>query len=77
LDRALKIVAIRNDGKFPKNLNEVERYLADKTVLRDPWGREWQYDLAGMRNDGKNPDVWAISPFNGGKKVIGNWEAKK
>ena len=77
LDKALKSAAIKNDGNYPKSLNEVARYLADKAILRDPWGREWQYDVAGKRNKGKQPYVWTTSPFGGGKKVIGNWSDKK
>lgn len=77
VDQALQIASIRDNGKFPKKLSEVEKYLADKNTLRDPWGRDWQYDPAGKHHDGKKPDVWTVSPFGGGKRVIGNWEAKK
>src|SRR5262249_13591228 len=62
LDRAAKTVAIRNNGEFPKKLQEVERYLADKSNLRDPWGRDWQYDPAGNKSGRKTVDIWTVSP---------------
>jgi general secretion pathway protein G len=39
-------------------------------ALRDPWGREYQYDPSGQHSGGRRPDIWTTAP-NG--KVIGNW----
>jgi hypothetical protein len=77
VERALRTAAIRDNGNFPAKLDGVERYLADKTVIRDPWGRNWQYDPMGKQSGGMGPDVWTVSPFGGGKKLIGNWAEKK
>jgi hypothetical protein len=44
--------------------------------LLDPWGREYQYDAAGPRNDGRKPDIWSLGPDPNDKaQVIGNWQA--
>jgi hypothetical protein len=77
LERALKLAAARDNGKYPAKLDDVGLYLADKSMLRDPWGRVWQYDFTGKQSGGTGPDVWTVSPFGGGKKVIGNWSEKK
>jgi hypothetical protein len=77
LELALRTAALRDSGVFPKKLDDVSRYLADKTIIRDPWGREWHYDPAGKRNTRMLPDVWTVSPFGGGKKVIGNVDEGK
>jgi putative addiction module component (TIGR02574 family) len=75
LKKALQVWAIKNDGMFPERLADAGRYLAEpKKYLRDPWGREWNYDPTGKRNNGNLPDIWTVSPFAGGKKVIGNWQ---
>jgi len=39
-------------------------------ALLDPWGQPYQYDPAGPRNHGKQPDIWTITPKG---EVIGNW----
>jgi general secretion pathway protein G len=39
-------------------------------ALLDPWGRPFQYDPAGPRNHGKQPDIWTVTPKG---EVIGNW----
>lgn len=60
------------DGvKLPPDL----KTLVDTKILRsasllDPWGKEFQYDVAGKRNKGKRPDVWTESKDG---KIIGNW----
>jgi len=77
LTTAMKAFMIKNDGDAPKMLQDVGRYLDNKDMLRDPWGREFQFDPAGRRNNGKWPDIWAISPLGDGKMQIGNWEVKR
>lgn len=77
VELALQTAAFRDGGKFPKKISEVEKYLVDKNTLRDPWGRDWKYDTTGKHHDGKKPDVWTVSPFGDGKRLIGNWDEKK
>jgi hypothetical protein len=38
--------------------------------LTDSWGTPYQYDSAGPRNGGTQPDIWAQTPQS---RVIGNW----
>jgi hypothetical protein len=38
--------------------------------LTDPWGHPYQYDPAGPKNDGQQPDIWTRTPQG---KEIGNW----
>jgi hypothetical protein len=40
------------------------------SALNDPWDQPYQYDPAGPRNRGKQPDIWTITPKG---EVIGNW----
>jgi hypothetical protein len=42
--------------------------------LLNPWGKEYEYDPKGSRNDGKRPDIWATAPD---KTEIGNWPKKE
>jgi hypothetical protein len=32
--------------------------------LTDPWGRLYQFDMRGIRNGGRKPDVWSLGPFH-------------
>ena len=57
--------------KLPPDL----KTLVDTNIIRspsllDPWGKEFHYDVAGKRNQGKRPDIWAETKDG---KVIGNW----
>src|SRR5437867_223568 len=62
-------------AEFPANLKAlVEKKLVLPDAIIDPWGKEFQYDVAGKRNDGKTPDIWAVTPS---KVTIGNWVEKK
>ena len=45
-------------------------YLTNRDVLLDPWGREYQYNAQGPRNNGMFPDIWTTDPDG---KEIGNW----
>jgi hypothetical protein len=38
--------------------------------LIGPWGHPFQYDPAGPKNHGEQPDIWTVTPQG---KVIGNW----
>ena len=39
-------------------------------ALLDHWKNPYQYDAAGPKNGGKQPDIWTVTPEG---KVIGNW----
>src|SRR5262245_4017551 len=51
---SLELVRTPPDGAGPGSVEPVS--------LLDPWGREYQYDPAGPRNDGRKPDVWSRGP---------------
>jgi hypothetical protein len=51
------------DGALPYLDNGVD-------ALKDPWGKEYQYNPAGTNNGGLKPDVWTTTA-NGA--TIGNW----
>lgn len=45
-------------------------YLKNADVLIDPWGKQYQYNAQGPRNNGMFPDVWTTDPDG---REIGNW----
>ena len=45
-------------------------YLKNQDAIIDPWGREFQYNMQGPRNDGIVPDIWCVTPDG---QEIGNW----
>jgi hypothetical protein len=49
-------------------------YVDPKATLNDPWGNPYGYDPKGRKNDGKRPDIWAVTPD---KTEIGNWPDQK
>ena len=67
-------------GDFPEKLDQLvnppqgKPFLEKKDALVDPWGKKYEYDAAGKKNDGLRPDIWTVTP---GKKEIGNWPDKK
>jgi hypothetical protein len=65
-------------GAFPAKLKNLvdEGYVKprDGKKLLDPWGKEYEYDPKGSRNDGKRPDIWATAPD---KTEFGNWPKKE
>jgi Type II secretion system (T2SS), protein G len=49
-----------------------------QNALFDPWGRPFQYDPAGPKNNGLKPDIWSLGPDPNDKtKFIGNWPEDK
>ncbi len=46
-------------------------FLDNQTAIIDPWGNQYQYDPAGPRNNGTQPDISTEVPGKG--VVIGNW----
>jgi Type II secretion system (T2SS), protein G len=60
---------------FPTRLEELVHPpdgspFVEPGVLLDPWGRPYQYDPAGPRHNGRQPDIWTVTPKG---EVIGNW----
>ena len=48
--------------------------IDDPEAIKDPWGREFQYDAAGSRNGGSRPDIWTVAP--NGKTYSGTFDFK-
>jgi general secretion pathway protein G len=76
IEKAAMAIQIRS-GSAPQSLAEMLQStdggrpaIDDSEAIKDPWGREFQYDAAGSRNGGARPDIWTTTP-NG--KTIGNW----
>jgi hypothetical protein len=68
-------------GEFPETLDKLlERdqfgqiYLDKPDALIDPWGKHYQYDPKGPRNDGEKPDIWTVHADG---TVIGNWPKQR
>ena len=59
-------------GAYPAQLKDLKDagYVDPAATLLDPWGNPYKYDPKGPRNNGKKPDVWAVTPD---KTEIGNW----
>lgn len=69
-----------NNGDVPESLevlliadpnNADKPYVANQQDLLDPWGKPYQYNPMGERNNGLFPDVWTTNP--GQTREIGNW----
>src|SRR5437868_12231238 len=43
-------------------------YITNEERLTDPWNQEYQYEIGGKRNGGKQPDIFTVSP---GGRIIG------
>jgi Type II secretion system (T2SS), protein G len=65
--------------EYPESLNVLLQkdangsiYIQDPNLLKDPWGKPYQYDASGPKNKGRHADIWTISP-GPDKMEIGNW----
>jgi hypothetical protein len=47
--------------------------FVEPEALKTPWGQPYEYDPSGPRNQGIQPDIWAVLP-NG--ETIGNWPSR-
>jgi general secretion pathway protein G len=82
LTQAVETYNVQHQGVFPDSLEMLLQrdaegmgpYLKSQEVLIDPWGRPYQYDVAGTRNNGLTPDIWSTGPPNNPIE-IGNWPA--
>lgn len=77
LTNACQAYRLKHDG-FPKNMMELIQkdavggpYLESPDALIDPWGKLYQYDPKGPRNNGARPDIWTVTPDG---IEIGNWQ---
>jgi hypothetical protein len=63
--------------QYPNNLavltqkDDLGGPYIDAEGLLDPWGQEYQVDVAGPHHNGAKPDVFTTSPEG---KIIGNWD---
>jgi hypothetical protein len=72
----------RNNGAYPGSLAALaERQpgggaaVVSVAVLKDPWGRTYEFDPKGPKNKGNQADVWSRGPAgNDPRSVIGNWQ---
>jgi type II secretory pathway pseudopilin PulG len=76
IEKAAMAVQIRS-GSPPQSLAEMLQsqeggrpVIDDAEAIKDPWGKEFQYDPSGKNNGGARPDISTTTP-NG--KTIGNW----
>jgi hypothetical protein len=82
LAQASELYRLRNGGRPEKLTHLLQppdggRPYLDKPLLTDPWGRPYQYDVAGTHNGGSRPDIWSLGPpyaADPKKAIIGNWE---
>jgi len=64
-------------GTYPATLEELvhppdgrQPFLQAESDLRDAWGHPYNYDPAGLMNQGRRVDIWCVQPDG---KLIGNW----
>ena len=79
ITKALQAYYVDHDG-YPASLAALTRkdnlggpYIAERG-LKDPWGKQYQFNPLGPKNKGAKPDVWTVAP---GGKTIGNWPVMK
>lgn len=66
-----------NNAAWPPSLDALAKkqpnggapIIEEKTLL-DPWGKPYNYDPAGPKNNGLTADIWVKLPDGG---VLGNW----
>jgi general secretion pathway protein G len=77
LTTAVESYATDHNGGFPGQLTDLfvrdefgGPYLKSEDAIRDPWNREYSYDVSGQRNGGMVADIWFIMPDG---REWGNW----
>ena len=74
ITQAIATYRSKHDGKNPESLRDLVPILDDDdSFLTDPWGKPYQYDPKGPKNEGKFPDVWTVNPYES-NRLIGNWK---
>lgn len=69
--------------KYPSKLEDLAKLpgegnpFADAKTYIDPWGRSYQYDVKGPKNNGKLPDIWSLGARHQSDAIIANWTKKK
>jgi hypothetical protein len=67
-------------GAFPASLDDLahppdgSKPFVEAELLVSPWGQPYQIDPDGPRNDGRHPDIWAVTSTG---DLIGNWMRKR
>jgi len=76
LSNACQAYSIKH-SQFPESLQMLTQkdengilYLENEDALKDPWGKLFQYDKTGAKNNGTRPDIYTTAPDG---EVIGNW----
>ena len=76
LSNACKTYFIRNQ-QWPPTLQVLltpdqhkQTYIDRPDALIDPWGKQYQYDPNGSKNNGTQPDIWTVHADG---TIIGNW----
>jgi hypothetical protein len=62
-------------GEYPRKLEDLANPpdgppFVDSGALLDQWGRPYQYDSTGPRNQGKKPDIGTTGSDG---ELLGNW----
>jgi general secretion pathway protein G len=80
IEQGVEAFNLKHLGQWPPNLQSLivkdemgGPYLKNHDYIIDPWGREYQYNAAGPRNGGIQPDIWTVTPEG---QEIGNWPSK-
>lgn len=89
LSQAIDLFQV-NTGQFPKELkgliekpndDEIAEkwkgpYIKDSKGLKDPWGRDYEYDPEGEHHPNGGVDLWSKGPdgITGNEDDITNWE---
>src|SRR5262245_14658115 len=77
LSTAVKAYRLKYN-EYPTNLDDLvhppdEKAFVESDTILDPWQRPYQYDPAGPRNNGEQPDIWTVGRDG---KLIGNWSKR-
>src|SRR5262249_49663269 len=77
LTSAVKAYRIKYE-EYPAKLRDLVEppdgppYVEPDSII-DPWQQPYQYDAAGPRNNGEQPDIWTVGDDG---KLIGNWSKR-
>jgi general secretion pathway protein G len=77
IEKQVQMWAVEHGSQMPPSLQSLAvgddvnpKPQMSQKDLTDPWGKPYQYDPNGTRNQGNKPDVWTQAPD---QTVIGNW----
>jgi general secretion pathway protein G len=76
LTQACQAYFVKN-GHYPQSLEMLLQrdqygviYIDKEDALNDPWGKRYQYDASGPKNNTLKPDIWTVHQDG---SMIGNW----